>query len=186
MLTRLFSSKVRVKLLELFLLHPDEEWFVREITRKTGENINAIRRELSNLEELGLLESRPRGNQKYYSVRTDFPLFDELARIMVKTRGIADVLREFLDDVPGIARMFLYGSFAEGTFGRESDIDLFVIGEVDEASLIDAVRAAEKRLGREVNYVVFTPGEFRQRLDANDPFITHVVGGKTIDLELGQ
>jgi predicted nucleotidyltransferase len=186
MLARLFSSKVRVKLLELFLLHPDEEWFVREITRKTGENINSVRRELANLEDLGLLESTMRGNQKYYRVKTDFPIFDELSRIMVKTRGIADVLRDHLEEVPGITRMFLYGSFAEGTFGPGSDIDLFVIGYVDETALIDAISTAEGRLGREVNYVLFTPEEFRQRIASKDPFVTHVMHGKIIDLEAGQ
>lgn len=183
MLTRLFSSKVRVKLLALFLLHPGEEWFVREITRKTGENINSVRRELMNLEELGLLESRPRGNQKYYGVKTDFPLFEELARIMVKSCGIGDVLRERLEEVEGIARMFLYGSFAEGKFGPESDVDLFIIGEVDEMSLIEAVSAAEGCLGREVNYVLFTPEEFEKRIESGDPFVTHVLKGEIIELE---
>jgi predicted nucleotidyltransferase len=185
MLTRLFSSKVRVKLLELFLLHPDEEWFVREITRKTGGNINSVRRELANLEDLGLLESRMRGNQKYYCVKTDFFLFEELARIMVKTRGIGDVLREHLKGVPGIARMFLFGSFAGGTFGPGSDIDLFVVGEVDETMLIDAISAAEGRLGREVNYVLFTPEEFEQRIASKDPFVTHVVQGNIVELGMG-
>ena len=182
MLTRLFSSKVRVKLLELFLLHPDEEWFVREITSKTGENINAVRRELANLEDLGLLETRMRGNQKYYRVRTEFPLYDELSRIMVKTRGIGDILREHLEEVPGITRMFLFGSFAEGTFGPGSDIDLCVIGYVDETALIEAVSAAEGRLGREVNYVLFTPEEFRGRIASKDPFVTHVLHGKIVEL----
>jgi predicted nucleotidyltransferase len=186
MLTRLFSSKVRVKLLALFLLHPEEEWFVREITRKTGDNINSVRRELANLEELGLLESRPRGNQKYYAVRTDYPLFDELVRIMVKTCGIGDVLREHLEGVPGITRMFLYGSFAGGTFGPGSDVDLFVVGVVDEALLIDAVSAAEDRLGREVNYILFTPEEFEKRIASKDPFVTTVLSGGIIELGAGQ
>lgn len=185
MLMRLFSSKVRVKLLELFLLHPDEEWFVREITRTTGENITAVRRELANLEDLGLLESRMRGNQKFYRVKPDFFLFDELARIMVKTRGIGDVLREHLSGVAGIARMFIFGSFAEGTYGPGSDIDLFVVGEVDEAELIDAIDAAERRLGREVNYVLFTPEEFAHRIASGDPFVTHVVQGNIVELEVG-
>jgi len=182
MLARLFTSKTRVKLLELFLLHPGEEWYVREIARRTGENINSVRRELSNLEGLGLLESRRRGNQKYYTVRTSFPLFNELAAIMVKTCGIGDVLQEHVGEVEGITRLFLYGSFADGSFGPESDIDLFVVGNVDEASLIEAVSSAERRLGRDVNYVIFTPDEFRRRIELRDPFVTHVLEGEIIEL----
>ena len=84
MLERLFSSRTRVKLLELFLLHPEREVHVREICRITGMNINAVRRELANLEELGLLRSRNAGNARFYTVNILCPIYPELIGILLK------------------------------------------------------------------------------------------------------
>jgi DNA-binding transcriptional ArsR family regulator len=86
MLERLFTSRTRVKLLELFLLHPEREVHVREICRITGLNINAVRRELANLEELGLLRSRRAGNARFYTVNIVCPVYPELTLILVKLR----------------------------------------------------------------------------------------------------
>ncbi len=84
MLGRLFTSRARVKLLKLFLLHPERELHVREICRITGLNINAVRRELANLEDLGLLRSRHAGNARFYTVNIVFPIYRELTGIFVK------------------------------------------------------------------------------------------------------
>ena len=84
---RLFSSRTRVKLLELFLLHPEREVHVRETCRITGLNINAVRRELANLEELGLLGSRRAGNARFYTVNIAFPIYAELVGIVLKMEG---------------------------------------------------------------------------------------------------
>lgn len=73
MLQNLFTSKTRVKLLTLFMMNPGREMYVREIARNTKENINAIRRELANLESIGLLKSERRGNSKYYVVNKKCP-----------------------------------------------------------------------------------------------------------------
>jgi DNA-binding transcriptional ArsR family regulator len=83
MLERLFSSWTRVKLMELLLLRPEREVHVREICRLTGLNINAVRRELANLEELGLLRSRWAGNARFYTANIAFPVYRELTRILV-------------------------------------------------------------------------------------------------------
>jgi Fic family protein len=84
MLERLFSSHARVKLLQLFLLQPEREIHVREICRITGLNINGVRRELANLQELGLLRSRNAGNARFYTVNIMFPIYRELLGILLK------------------------------------------------------------------------------------------------------
>ena len=89
---RLFSSRTRVKLLELFLLHPEREVHVREICRITGLTINAVRRELANLEELGLLRSRWAGNARFYTVNIACPIYQELAIILVKMKKSPDTV----------------------------------------------------------------------------------------------
>jgi DNA-binding transcriptional ArsR family regulator len=84
MLEHLFSSRTRVRLLGLFLLHPEKEVHVREICRITGLNINAVRRELANLEELGILRSRRAGNARFYTANIACPIYQELTGILLK------------------------------------------------------------------------------------------------------
>lgn len=92
MLEKLFTSKTRVKLLTLFLLNPETKLYVREIARKTGENTNAIRRELQNLNDIGLLLSETKGNLKYYSTNKKMPIYIELTNIVMKTEGVGRTL----------------------------------------------------------------------------------------------
>ncbi len=87
MLETLFSSRVRVKLLELFLTSPGEKYHSRELARLTGERQNAIWRELNKLEEVGLLHSKTRGNRKEYAVSKESPLYPELRRLMLRAKG---------------------------------------------------------------------------------------------------
>ncbi len=184
-LQRLVGSRTRSSLLSLFLLHPDEEFHVRAIARATGENITAVRRELANLSDLGLLGSRPQGSLRLYRARRESPLFPELQRLVLKTSGIADEVTAVLGSLEGLSRLFIYGSMAAGTAGPESDLDLFIVGEVDEDRLIGAVARLEERLGREVNYVLFMPEEFDRRQHGGDPFITHVLSQPRIELMEG-
>ncbi|MEK7540164.1 MAG: winged helix-turn-helix domain-containing protein, partial [Patescibacteria group bacterium] len=84
MLEQLFGSRTRVKLLRLFLSNPQEEYYVRELTRRMNEQINSIRRELSNLEDMGLLLSEEREGKKYYKVNQDHLMFPELRALFLK------------------------------------------------------------------------------------------------------
>ncbi|MFP3910200.1 MAG: nucleotidyltransferase domain-containing protein [Archaeoglobaceae archaeon] len=173
-MNRLFSSRTRVKILTLFLMNPGEEVYVREIARRVEENINAVRRELENLEGVGLLKSEKKGNLKYYTTNRNFPIYDELSSIILKTEGVAKFLRGRLVEM-GIEVAFIYGSFASGEATAESDIDLFLIGHVREEEVVLEVREVEKKLSREVNYVLFTPQEFKERVKNEDPFVRHVL-----------
>ena len=181
MLPKLFTSKTRVKLLTLFIMNPGREMYVREIARTTKENINSIRRELTNLEGIGLLKSERRGNLKYYVVNKKMPIYNELASIILKTEGVAKELRDSLSEI-GVEVAFIYGSFANMKAGVDSDIDVFIIGEVDEDELIIKIGAIEKELSREINYVLFTVKEFKEREKNKDPFIVNVLRESKIRL----
>lgn len=175
MLQKLFTSKTRVKLLTLFLMNPEREMYVREITRNIDENINSVRRELANLEEIGLLTSKRKGNLRYYVTNRKMFIYDELTSIILKTEGIAKFLKDNLSEIGDIKIAFIYGSFARGKAMAESDIDVLIIGDVNEDELIVAVREIENRLLREVNYVLFIPEEFEERLKNKDPFVSNVL-----------
>jgi predicted nucleotidyltransferase len=174
MLEALISSGTRVRLLTLFLTNPEKEYYVREIVRMTGDNYNAVRRELANLEKFGLIGGRKAGNLQYYMVNREFFLYEDLQRIVLKTEGIGQVLRENLALGPGTCA-FIYGSFARGDAGSKSDIDLFIIGDLDETRLIPLVANGERAINREINYTLMGPDEFRQRKISGDPFVKNVM-----------
>lgn len=174
MLEALISSKTRVKLLTLFLLNPGSEFYIREIVRSTGENINSVRRELCNLESFGLLLGEKKGNQQYYTVNTGHFLYPELQKIVLKTEGVSGVLkRTFAGEV--ITCMFMYGSFAKGTAGAKSDIDLFIVGAIDEDRLIPVIHSCELETGREINYTLMTSDELKKKRKQGDPFVKNVM-----------
>lgn len=175
MLHRLFTSKTRVKLLTLFFMNPEREMYIREVERLTKENINAIRRELSNLEEIGLLRSRRKGNTKYYVVNKNTSIYNELSNIILKTEGVANALQQCLSEIGNMETAFIYGSFAANQAGINSDIDLFIIGKINENQLIRILKELEKRFCREINYVLFEPAEFLERIHQKDPFLSNVL-----------
>src|ERR1700694_3460099 len=93
MLADLITSKSRVKLLEVFLTTPSEMYHVRELVRRTQDEINAVRRELAYLEKKGILIKEPRANRVYYSLSKQYPYFYDLLQIGAKTIGIgAEIL----------------------------------------------------------------------------------------------
>jgi len=161
-------------------MNPEKEMFIREISRTINENINAVRRELSNLEDIGLLISKNKGNMKYYITNKDFPIYPELKSIILKTEGVSRILKEKLTKTGNIKLAFIYGSFASGEAHKKSDLDIFLVGEMDEDQLIKELITLEETLSREINYVLFSEEEFNQRITDEDPFISHVLEGPKI------
>jgi len=175
MLERLFTSKVRVRLLTLFLTHPTEAFYIRQVARLTGETYNNVRQELQNLAQLGLILSECRANATYYRANTDHFLFPELKRMILKTEAVGDSLREALSALGNVRVAFIYGSTARGTELASSDIDLMVIGDVDLDALDNAIDSTEEEVGRAVNYALFSVGEWHERVSQRHSFITDVL-----------
>ena len=175
MLELLIPSRTRIRLLTHFLMNPGREYYIREIERMIGDNYSAIHSELANLESFGLLSRQRKGNQVYFSVNQDFFLYHDLQQIVLKTEGVSRILRETFRNMQGISCLFIYGSFAAGTAGAESDIDLFIVGDIDEDLLLGAVVAAEKTLTREINYTLMSDQEYRERQRKQDPFVMNVL-----------
>ena len=163
MLKKLFTSTTRVKLLKLFFLHREREFYLRELSRITGENLNSVRRELQNLKNAGLITERRRGNQKLYKVNKLSPIHEELRRLVIKTVGIGDVLRKELSKF-NIKFALVYGSFAQGDEIETSDIDLLIIGDLNEEKLIKVIGKLEEELSREINYILWTEKEFKRKI----------------------
>lgn len=182
MLEKLFSSKVRVELLTLFLTHPGERYYTRQLERLLGRSPRALQRELHRLESIGLLCSQAEAKVKYYTADPDFPLYPELQRIILKTTGVGDVLRQGLSNVEGVEWAFVYGSAAAGKEDRFSDIDIMAIGTVNLAALSEVVSRLENDLARPVNYVILSLPELAERLGRNDPFWHNAMTGPKVFL----
>ena len=175
MLQALFSSRVRIRLLTHFFSHPEERFYARALSRQIEEHYNAVWQELSNLEQIGLLRSEQDANVKYYRLNPDFPIYEELKRIILKTSGLGQTLREALDHLGAVEWAFIYGSVAAGEEDFLSDVDLMLVGEVELLALSEVVAHLEEQLGREINYLVLTRTELAQRLADGDPFIMNVL-----------
>jgi len=182
MLERLFTSRVRVRLLTLFLTHPTETFYIRQIARLTGETYNNVRQELQNLDELGLILSERRANATYYRANVEHFLFSELKRLILKTEAAGDRLREALSTLGDIRVAFIYGSTARGTELASSDIDLMVIGNVGLEALDGVIDRIEEEIGRTVNYTLFGVEEWQERVTQGHSFVADVLTHEKIFL----
>ena len=135
-----------------------------------------VRQELKKLTRLGVVEARQDGNRTYYRANSGHPLYPDIRNLVLKTNGLADVLREALGGAADIKLAFVFGSVASATEKAHSDIDLMVIGMIGLRQLSKRLSGLEAKLGREVNPHVLTPEEFARRADERDHFITSVLG----------
>lgn len=170
MLKKLFTSKARIKLLETFLLNPDGEFFIRELTRKLDEQINSIRRELGNLKSLGLLRSRFKNRKKFYIVNKHFVLFNELRSIIIKASSTLDNLAKKLQKIGKIDLLVISGIFLE----KNSPADLFIVGDVSKQELEDFV-GREIETKRPIKMSVINREDFLYRLKINDKFVHDLI-----------
>jgi predicted nucleotidyltransferase len=138
-----------------------------------------VRQELKRLTAMRLVEARVSGNRIYYRANPDHPLTPEIRNLVLKTSGLADVLRRALDTA-GIRSAFVFGSVAEGVEKPGSDVDLMIVGSMTLREASKLLSGVGSLLGREVNPHVFTSREFVRRRKAGDHFLTSVLGGKRL------
>lgn len=170
LLKRLFTSQTRVKLLTIFLLNPEQEFYIRELTRRLDEQINSVRRELDNLKKLGLLKSRMKNRKKFYVINQKFPLLSELQGIIVKTTDQNEAVVENIIKMGKIEFLLLSGHFIK----RDSEVDLLVIGEIDKNEL-EAFLEKEVKSDRPIRFTLMDRDDFIYRIKCNDRFIKDLV-----------
>jgi len=177
-LDQLFISKVRIKALRYFVTHPDEPIHLRGAVRELNEEINAVRRELSRLEEIKLLTSERRGNRKYFHVNTGFLFFDDLRSMIYKTYGLGGDVVKNATKLGEITFAALTQSFMQGTATpNPTGLDLIVVGENITMDLLDnIVTRQEDSLGRHINYTVLAPRDFELHKRRRDTFIMQLRG----------
>jgi predicted nucleotidyltransferase len=173
-LAELLSSRARAEIFRLLFGGTGEELHVREIERRSGLNDSTLRQELRKLVRLDLVHSRKDSNRLYYRAKTENPLYPEIHNLVLKTSGLADVLKHALRD-KRIRVAFVFGSIARGEEKSGSDVDLMVIGQLGLRDLSRLLSGIEEKIGREVNPHVSHEDEFRKRIRTKEHFVSSVM-----------
>jgi len=181
-ITKIFKSKAREAIFRLYFTNPDKEYYLRELERELSTPVSIIRKELLALEKVGIFKLSKKGNLSYYLLNKDYPLFNELKNIVFKTVGIQGSLCKLLSSLKEIETAFIYGSYAKKQDNANSDVDLFIIGNIDEDSLIPKINKLERIVHREINYSLYSRKDFEKKKKDQDTFIEDVTTNKKIFL----
>lgn len=182
MLSTLITSKNRVEIITWFVTHPGERFHYKQLLSLLNASAPSLVKELKRLEQAGLLSSQKEGNIRFFWVNKDFVLYPEIKSIILKTVGVGEELKKSLSEIGDIKSAFIYGSVAKNLEDARSDIDVMVIGNVSEDALHEAIIKVEERLGREVNYSIFSPSDWKKQMKAKKAFVTNVAEDKKIFL----
>jgi predicted nucleotidyltransferase len=176
-ISNVLFSKVRQKVLALLYGQPNKTFHTNEIIRLADSGTGSVQRELEKLTEVGLISMQNIGNQKHYKANEHSPLFIELHSIVLKTFGLADVLRKALAPIASrINIVFIYGSIAKQEDTSISDIDLMVIGyDVTYADLFELLEETQLRLSRKINPTFYTSSEWSKKIQSNNHFLMKVM-----------
>lgn len=183
MIDALFGSKTRVKLLHLFLNNPGKAFYVREITRLIDEQINSVRRELSNMLGVGIITSDSADNKLYYEINQRYEYYvpfraifaDTTMEVVPADAQVAAGWYGAVEELPGLRLAVLAGVLVRGS---ASPVDILIVGDIPASKLKSAMKQAEAAESRELNYTVLGYEEFYYRLSVRDKFITEIVTGK--------
>ena len=175
-ISALFSSDVLVKILAIFLMNPDQEYYQAEIHTRVGGALRNVQKMLLKLEKPGLITQFKRGKMAYYRVNREHPAFQDLKHLFLKTISIGDVIRDGLQEVADKVELaFIFGSYAKGEEASHSDIDVFILGNLSLREIAEAMGAVTDATQREVNPVVYSREDFQKRAEAHNHFILELL-----------
>ncbi len=175
-------SKARQRLLVYYFTNPTARRHLRDLAERLDIDASNLSKELRHLETEGLFRSEMSGRQKYFQLNREYALFHEVRGIVTKTIGAVPLIAQSLKKIEGLGEAYLYGSFARNQQDASSDIDVLLIGSPREEILAEAVRKLECQLGREINYAVLTPKEFKSRRARKDAFLENVWQNRRVAL----
>lgn len=167
-------SKIRQRILKILFTNPDKEFYLSEIAKKIDASVGNCQRELRKLVKTGVLTSHRKANLRIYSVDKRSPFYEDLQNIINKTIGVEGELRKTVRRISGVKFAFIFGSYVRGKLSSTSDIDLFIIGEINENELIKKLRKSEKTIGREINYHIYSEKEFRKKIKESS-FLQNII-----------
>ena len=172
---QLTKSRLRQIILSYYFTNPAKSLYVRQLASILKEDPGNLSKELSRLVNEGIFIAEAKGNQKHFYLNKRYPLHGELKSILFKTVGLEGRLRGIIKKIKGIKLSFIYGSYAANKENASSDVDLLIVGKLDENELLKEIESAERVLGREINYNIYPATEFKERIMKKDNFITNIL-----------
>ena len=177
----LISSNIRIALLKILALNPDNAFNINELSRRTQFSLRGVEKELKNLLSGGILKREIIGNQHRYQLDPRCPILQEIKGIIIKTVGVVELIKNALKSVEkDITKAFIFGSFASGDYGYESDVDLFMVTGLTGLKVAGLIGDLQNEIGRAINVSQFRPEEFDRRKQNNDHFLSQVLNGPKI------
>ena len=177
-LEKLFGSKSRAKLLNLFFGNSDKSFYVREITRVIEEQINSVRRELLNLESIGVIKNETYDNKVYYSANMKHPYAHALVEIFSKKVDVSndkDVRQGTWDEFTKPIRKYLSALMLTNREPGQEGVDLLIVGDDSTKKLTHWAEIVEKKMGKPINYVIFSVEDFLYRKSVRDKFLLEIL-----------
>ncbi len=174
-LEHLFISKVRIKALRYFLTNTNTPIHLRGAVREFNEEINAVRRELSRLEEMNLITAENKGNRKYFVTNLKHSFIPELMGLFHKSYGLGGKIIENRNKIGDLEFAFLTGAFTKNHNHGVHIVDLVLIGTIDMKALESIIKKEEDAINKEIHYTVLTSNEFQVRKRRKDQFINDLL-----------
>jgi|GEM_PF-376455 len=163
------------------------EVHLRGIEQATGQSPGTLQRVLDRFEGAGLVIRTKRGNQVFYRADRSASVYSDLVNIVVKTIGLAEPIRRALQPLKeNISVAFIYGSVARGDDSAKSDVDVMIVGEVSLQEIVEALAGLQRKIGREINPINYSPSEYSQRLNSQSHFTSSLKDEPKIFLIGGQ
>ena len=182
MLKRLFTSNTRIKLLTIFLMNPEAEYFIRELTRRLDEQINSVRRELDNLKKIGLLKARAKNRKKYYYVNQNFVLIEELKSIIIKALSSNEELVKQIAKMGDVKILALSGQFVNKA---TTSVDMLIVGDVDKEKFTEYINN-ELRTKRPIKFTIMNEEDYKYRLGCNDKFLSDLINSSDSQIPINR
>jgi len=178
-----FFGQTRGGVLALLYGHPDQTFFVREISRHVGTSAGAVQRELATLSQHGLVDRRASGRQVYFKANCNHPVFAEIHSLVAKTVGAFQLLGSALAPLATrVSLAFVYGSMARQDEKAGSDVDLMIVGDLTLDEVLAQLAPVERAIGRDINPTVYSVDEFKRKLKGGNHFLQSVLQGDKVVL----
>lgn len=176
------NSKIEIAVLEYFFVNPQARKYINELAQILGINPANLDKKLKELEKEGILHSEVSGKQKYYFLNKKYFLLSEVKKIFEAKYGLPEKFKKALNGLVGLEEAYLFGSFAKGNAGEESDIDLLLIGGHSSLEADRRIAKMQNQLQREINTVDIATDEFKKRKKNRDEFLENIFADKIIKI----
>lgn len=178
-----FLKKGGGEIIKLFFKNPDKEYYFREIAKNLNKEPSHYQKYLDNLVEDNILLDERRGNMRFFRLNKEHPLYEEIKSIVSKTIGLENELKELVDKLDSVDCAFIFGSMAKGTENSNSDVDLMLIGDINQDALTTTISSVEGKIAREINYHIYSNQEIVRKIKEKDSFISNIFLSPIIKLK---